>query len=250
SDGYLVNEIVALIGALERTFHTEFSREAFMRSVELYRRARSLAAELEQSVARGDLSFSRFASVLQWNHVLPVEDQITRLELLRSETEDETLAKRRFRPTATVVISGILPPMEEISEMIEDAGLRVVGNDVASMRRSYGYTPPVADEPGAYYVDLYGNHYPCTTLLHTADERIERLVGLVEQTGADGFLFAGVKYCENEYFELPLCREVLEQRGVPTLDLEFTVGDRRNLATYRTRIEAFAEMLDSNHGDA
>ena len=62
------------------------------------------------------------------------------------------------------------------------------------------------------------------------------------QTGARGVIAHVMKFCDPYLGRLPDVRDALRQAGIPLLVLE---GDctLRSLGQYRTRIEAFAEML-------
>ena len=82
-------------------------------------------------------------------------------------------------------------------------------------------------------------------MLGTADQRACTLESLVEEWDAQGVIFLGEKYCEYEYFEFPHLQKRLGAKGVKTLLLEFAVDADRSLGAYKTRIEAFAEMLGS-----
>ena len=126
---------------------------------------------------------------------------------------------------------------------MENAGLRIVGNDIASLRRSYGYSPEATEDPTTYYLDMYNHRFPCTTLLFKSDERVSTLLSMVEQTRADGMIFIGEKFCEHEYFEFPYLEKRLKEKGLSTLTLEFSVDDTDNVDSYLTRVEAFSELL-------
>ena len=248
SSGYLGNEIAALVGKVEQTFDVSFSETRFLESTELYTRARTLAQSAERLVAEGVLSFGDFAEVLQQHHWIPVEKQIEKLEsILRSPTVEEA-SKGESESFARVIVSGIVPPPRQVSDLIEEAGLRVVANDIASLARSYAYNPAVTGEPGDYYDDVYSNHHPCTTLLHTADRRVPEILNLAKRTRAEGFVFVGTKYCEYEYFELPYLERRLRNNGIPTLSLELTADVSESVGALKTRIEAFAEVVTGNAG--
>jgi len=241
--GYLEHEITTLIGGLERGFGCTFSRRRFRESAVLYGRARAAAERLERAVADGTMSFGAFAGLLQGNYFRPVEAQIARLESALGALEGpETGVPARPR-RGRVLVSGILPPMADVCTLIEDAGLRVVGNDIASLRRTYAYGPDPSLSPQEYYRDFYANHHPCPTLLGSGDARVEAFDALVEERSAEGVIFLGEKFCEYEYFEFPYLTKRLQKRGVHAMVLEFAVDDEQGVAPLKTRIEAFAELM-------
>jgi benzoyl-CoA reductase/2-hydroxyglutaryl-CoA dehydratase subunit BcrC/BadD/HgdB len=116
------------------------------------------------------------------------------------------------------------------------------------MFRSYSRAPDVWSDVGDYYVRFYRDHFPCTTLLYTADSRAAAVAGLLSERNADAFIFAGEKFCEYEYFELPFLEGMFKESGTPVLSLEISIEDDSTAETFRTRIEAFAEMLAARTG--
>jgi len=236
---YLRNEIARLTGAAEKAFDVRFSPDSFFKTTEAYAQMRALCREAERHVARGRLPFGGFCRVLLFNFFLPVAAQTKALEAFIARKSVGQPGRG-----SKVMVSGIMPPPPEVLGAMETAGLRVAANDIASMGRSYTYSPGATGDPGDYYAEYHANRFPCTTLLYRADARMEALFDRVEQSGARGVIFAGEKFCEYEYFEFPYLEKRLKERGIPSLMLEFSVDDRQNVGAYATRVEAFAEMLE------
>jgi benzoyl-CoA reductase/2-hydroxyglutaryl-CoA dehydratase subunit BcrC/BadD/HgdB len=237
SDGYLDGEIQGLIDHLEGAFKVRFTEEAFADSVALYRQTRDLCIRLEQAVAAGSVGFDRFARTVQAGALLPVEEHIQALtDCLDAQSDSPPDGGRLF-------LSGIRAPHASVSELFHRAGLRIVGNDIATLWRSYGTTPEEFDSVQDYYRRFYSGHAPCTTLLYTADKRTTTLLGRLQDTGARGFVFLGEKFCEYEYFEIPGLARLLQEKGYGMLQLEFALEDERASENLKTRIEAFAETI-------
>lgn len=238
SPGYIARRIHDLIHDLEHTFGVTFSLEKFQESVARYGDMRDLCKTLEAKVAQGMIGYESFSRVIQESYFAPVEDQIRTLQVLLSECESPTAET----PKGRIIVSGILPPSTALIEAIEHNGLIVVGNDIASQHRSYFYTPSAANDPADYYTDFYQHHFPCTTLLYSADRRVDALKDLIRDTHGEGLIFVGEKFCEYEYFEIPYLEKTLRAMGVPTLFLDVAIEDEDSAALI-TRIEAFSEMI-------
>jgi benzoyl-CoA reductase/2-hydroxyglutaryl-CoA dehydratase subunit BcrC/BadD/HgdB len=238
---YIRNEIHTLIQELQKEFGLSFSAERFKESVALYRELRRLASEADRLVAAGFISFTDYQRWAARGCFLPVEDQITSIQSLMKGMCPQAREPVRAHGKG-VILSGILPPPSAVTEFCELAGIRIVGNDIALMHRSFAYTPEQEDAPGEYYSDFYRNHFPCTTLLSKSDDRLVALDALIHERRARGFIFIGEKYCEYEYFEMPYVEKHLNDRGIRTLQLEFSIEDIEPAAV-KTRLEAFAEML-------
>jgi benzoyl-CoA reductase/2-hydroxyglutaryl-CoA dehydratase subunit BcrC/BadD/HgdB len=240
---YLRNEIRSIIRSIQEYFGASFSDDGFKASLARFNRMRKLALKAEQNVAEGRLGFWDFASVMQDGWLLPVEDHIAALESLPDERKglQQTPAKNNSR--TGVIVSGILPPPESVISAIESAGLRVVGNDIASLRRSYADVYESPAEPVDHYQRFYMNHYPCPTLLYTDDRRLDQLEALVHSRGARGVVFVGEKFCEYEYFEFPYIEKRLKENGISSLVIEIAMEDELHTSAHLARIEAFAEMI-------
>jgi benzoyl-CoA reductase/2-hydroxyglutaryl-CoA dehydratase subunit BcrC/BadD/HgdB len=199
---------------------------------------RGLCQSAENYVARGQLSFAAFCDVILSGYFLPIETQIDNLSKLISQQTKRPLTGKNL------MISGIMPPPTPIIRAIESSGMCVVANDIASLKRSYAYSPEPTDNPEDYYIDFFRNRFPCTTLLYQSDVRADNFIQMIKHYDIRGVIFSGEKFCEYEYFEFPYLEKNLKDMGVKSLILEFAVNDVQYLDAHITRVEAFSEMLD------
>jgi len=237
NENYLKNEIASLVGNLEAFSDHSFSSEKFVQSIEKYNIMRRLAGELKSLSETGKIRFSEYSNIMKACNFLCVEEQIVKLEsAIRNagNNEEKSCGKR-------IIISGILPPPASVSRAIENAGMMVVGNDIAMLSRSYSDIHLPKEDPGTYYLDFYTHHYPCPTLLYSASKRFNMLLDMVKEKNADGVIFIGEKFCEYEYFEFPYLEKYLKNEGIETLVVEITVEDDEHTDAHRNRIEAFSE---------
>ncbi len=242
ASGYLKNEVTSLVRSLEQHYGLKFSRDRFAESIALYGRRRELCLRMETAVADGRLMFADFCRILTAANFLEVNEQIVLLETTIAGLEGRPISGEK---AARVVVSGIMPPPAGICELMDQAGLRVAGNDIAFLYRSYACMPENGQGASEYYVRFYREHFPCTTLLYSADRRPEAIMKLVSRKKARGFVFIGEKFCEYEYFELPYLEKQLKDQKIPVLSLEISMDDGVGAETFRTRLEAFRELMDS-----
>jgi len=245
---YFSRRMERLIEELEETFRVTFSPTKFRESVTCYGEMRRLSTILETHVAHGTLSYATYGHLLRAGAFRPVEMQIAELTLILQSLPDITSSSPIPAGKTPIIVSGILPPPAPVIAAMEEAGLIVVGNDVASERRALNFTPPVTGDPVTYYHDFYDQHWPCTTLLYTADHREAVLKDLIKSTKAAGVVFVGEKFCEYEFFEFPYLEKAFENDGIYSQLLEISIEDDENIGTYATRIEAFAEMMGATKG--
>ena len=243
---YLQNEMNQLITTLEIMSGKSFSFKIFKKSVEQFRKIRTVTKEIQQKVMKGIISFQDYALTMQTNYFRPVEKQLNRLQTLNQKTGQGGLFNNN---AGKILLTGILPPPFQVMDILNDAGLVVVRDDIASLNRSVSPMPTEYENVGEYYVKFYGNHHPCPTLLYTADRRWRYLESLVDESRANGVIFLGEKFCEYEYFEIPFLEKKFRDKGIASLSLEFSIDDKEHLAAFSTRIEAFAEMLANNRED-
>ncbi len=150
---YLRMEIKQLIASLEQVYHAHFDWAKFQASAQLFQQRRQLARQLEEHVTRSRVKFTDFARLLAESAVVPIETQIAQLQAAL-KTVDVYSEPPEVEYQNKTIISGILPPPPAISAHIEDAGFRVVGNDVAVLNRSYAESPVIGDDAMEYYVDF------------------------------------------------------------------------------------------------
>ena len=243
ASGYFKNEINQLINSLESQFDVSFSTDKFVKAVQKVKHIRNLMTHAEKKVVAGKLSFLNFSQSIHECWFSTIDEQVRILESMIARETDYKLPGNGLM--TGVILSGILPPPASVINDIESAGLRVVGNDIASLGRTYASAPAVSEDPESYYLDFYYQHYPCPTLLYTGDRRILSLPGMVKDTGARGVIFVGEKFCEYEYFEFPHLEKKLHEMGVKTLEIEISIEDDEHTSGQRSRIEAFAELMAS-----
>jgi benzoyl-CoA reductase/2-hydroxyglutaryl-CoA dehydratase subunit BcrC/BadD/HgdB len=236
---YIALQLNKLIAGIEKEYNIKFSGDKFAESIELYRTMRNLCTEMEAFVSNGIMPFHIFCEAVEEGYFTTIEKHIERLQsVLKEYTLDSKKGKNK-----KIILSGILNSPTGISKIFENCGLTVAGNDIAMLKRSYAFTPETTEDPIKYYSNFYQKHFPCTTILFSSDRRIDELKKLIENAGADGFIFVGEKFCEYEYFEIPFIEKKLKEWGIPSLFIEISTEDRDNLAQYKTRIEAFSEIL-------
>ncbi len=246
ASAYFKNEIHHLVKELEERFDVSFSKDKFVEAVKKFKHVRNLMVRAENRVTQGRLSFLNFADAIHECWFSTVEEQIRILESLIEGLSGEVEFSTDNNTRHGVILSGILPPPTSVINAIESSGLRVVGNDIASLGRSYACMPEISEDPGAYFLDFYYQHFPCPTLLYTGDRRTTSLFGLMEKTGASGVIFVGEKFCEYEYFEFPHLVQQLKDKGIQTLEIEIAIEDDAQTSAHDSRISAFAELLKSN----
>ena len=156
---------------LEERFNVSMSEGKYVKAVKQIRYGRHVMVKADKDVAKGNVSFLNFAEAIQACWFSTVEEQVHILEALIGRGSEESVLSANNDSRNGVFLSGILPPPASVIKAIESAGLRVVGNDIASLGRSYASMREIREDPAAYFLDSYYQHFPCLTLLYTGDGR-------------------------------------------------------------------------------
>jgi len=236
---YLANRINTLINELENNYNIKFSKKKFQESIELFDELRDIVNKLELYAAKGKIKYCNYLKICQEAAFLTIEEQIN---LFSNFLEQADIKSYDNNNCMNVMISGIIPPSYEICEAIENANLKIVKNDIASINRFYNKKIKIKNDPIKYYEQYYFNHCPCPTIMNQADNRMEYLLDIIEKNNIKGFIFLGEKFCEYEWFEYPYIEESLKQKGIKTLFLELSIDDNQNIGSYITKIETFAQL--------
>lgn len=144
---------------------------------------------------------------------------------------------------ARLLISGILPPSNDMLSFLDELKVSLVTQDLLSGSRRIPIT--VMDDPLdpiEYLTDRFFLLPPCSTKAGSLHERLQYLKKLIDKSRSRGVLFNMVKFCEPELFDHRFLVKAVKDMGLPTLTLETELQPQLS-GQEKTRIEAFVEML-------
>lgn len=230
---FLVDELRRLGGELARVSGKAPTDEELAFEIDAEDAASEAAARIVADRDSIALSDRDFFALLRSREYLPPHQFVA---IARSVPLAE-------RPHAgvRVLLSGIVPEPMAIFDVIEQAGARVVADDLAcGSRRDY---PRVDDaDPWRRMARALLAAAPEPTLGPAIEDRVEVVRRRAASSRATGAIVIDPTFCEPELFYLPKLREGLERAGVPLLHLEVELGGALP-AQLETRVEAFVETL-------
>ncbi len=140
-----------------------------------------------------------------------------------------------------VLLSGVVPEPSGLLDALNEAGAVVVADDTIACGRRL--TPEGRDQ-SAYrrMAERMASAPPCPTRGASVEERSRHLLDLAKRSGAKAVVFAVVKFCEPELFQLPLLKTALERAGLRTTILEVDVTEPLP-QQLKTRMEALLETM-------
>ncbi len=236
---FLKDEIRSLYVKLSNITGKRPDRDTMMMRIEIEELADLKLHQIYESRIRNEsvrsMSNYEFYKIIRSREFLPAEDFIKIADEISnaSEAGDDGIP---------VILSGIVPEPMEILNAIEEAGGKVIADDLACCGRRL-YSPGVSDDPIERMAETIMNAPPDVTRGSLIEERFEHLKNLSEKTGARGIIFYTVKFCEPELFDLPELRDLLKKSGIPSVHVEIDIGDPLPHQTI-TRLTAFLEVLE------
>jgi benzoyl-CoA reductase/2-hydroxyglutaryl-CoA dehydratase subunit BcrC/BadD/HgdB len=144
-----------------------------------------------------------------------------------------------------IVLTGnLLNPLGMVS-LLEKAGARVVWIDLCNGDRSFQSSTCVEDNdlPRLLYslAGRYLDRHPCARM-NDGGRHYQLLIDRVREQGAQGVIYASLKFCDSYLYDFPRAEARLKAEGIPVLRLESDYDDG-NAGQLLTRVEAFLEMI-------
>jgi bcr-type benzoyl-CoA reductase subunit C len=222
--------------------------ESLGRSIRIYNENRSLMRALDRRRTGhpGLLSAKQMMEVVLAASFLPKEEHSLLVRALleslpEPDLEDEKAAGGGTDPVR-VHLTGIMARPTAIPTILEELGVRVVGDDLGLGSLYYATEVPEVGSPLADLAEGYLRYPPCSTVHPSSPDRAAELIRRVRFARAEGVLILATKFCEPEFFDFPQLKEDLQEAGIPSILLETELGTA-SPGTIRTRVEAFVETL-------
>ena len=217
---------------------TEASLDA---SLALYAEIRRAILDLYEMRYQGKLPLaaSELHAVIQAGFVAPPETYLVMLKTLAEQIAPTGDGVPRGIP---VLVSGSLVEEPKVLDILEEAGGRIVADDLCTGLRHVHNPAGVGSDAVARIIDRYINRLPCPSRAR-ARQRLPFLLDLVRRSGTRGIVFLFQKFCTPHLADYPILRDELRKEGIPllTLELEATGVTEGQL---KTRLQSFMEMIE------
>lgn len=234
---YYISEIEGLLIKLGMITGLKPSHDELQRAIDLCEHLRRLAAELEE--LREYLPSSLVSAIMRAGQIMPREDFARVLEValpfLKNNIKEPHDRKR-------VIISGAVLENDNLYQMIEYLGGRIVADDTCTGFRHFSSAPVEgAYSPLEKIVARYSTMPPCPCRNRGLEERVNHLVELACKRKASGAILVIRKYCEPHAWDAVPISERLRANKTSTMVLELDGADVGGQE--RTRLQAFLESL-------
>lgn len=238
---YYLEQMRLLQAYLEGISGIRITDKALRQSINKYNLQRQIMREfLHEANAHLDVITPRVRqAVIACSRIYPVEEHTNLVEELLGE-----LAERPAYdfPGRKVVATGILIDSPQLLDTLHQQGLAIVGDDMPSASKRFEKDAPDNVDPFLSVARIWPKIEGCSMLFDPKKTRVDILLRMVEETGADGVLVDILKFCEEDEFDYPILKRRFEEAGVPILYLE-TEQQAAMDEQAATRIQSFVEML-------
>jgi len=143
-----------------------------------------------------------------------------------------------------VILTGIIAEPNGLLDLFQENGLTVVGDDLAHESRLFRTDVPAGNDPLIRLARQWSLIEGCSLAYDPEKKRGAMIIDLARETQAEGIILCMMKFCDPEEFDYPILNTEFKQAKIPTLYLELD-QQVQSLEQLRTRIQGFAEMLDS-----
>ncbi len=175
---------------------------------------------------------------------------VTAAEELAEELQDRAahgISAYQTAPAKRVMIAGTPSPMgyAKVQHIVENAGLRIVVDESCTGERFYR---DLVDESPGRLEDMFNaiaDRYftiDCSCFSPNT-ERLNNIQELLAAYRVDGVIHNILQYCHGYNIEAGAVDNILKEKGIPSLKI-VTDYSQEDAGQIRTRVEAFAELLD------
>ncbi|MGR3175134.1 MAG: acyl-CoA dehydratase activase [Candidatus Scalindua sp.] len=239
---YFANVIQTFKEELEKHFKLKIQNKDINESISLYNGMREKVTVFLQKQWNGYTGYSGyeiFSLLKQGINAVPekFQDYISSLTSLMKKIGDVPESKTMPK----LFIWGSILENEEIIKMIEDAGARVVSEDLCTGSRYFDRKVEITDDPYKSISERYLKRSPCSRMVDVFG-RIKNIVSLIERRAISGAIYHSLKFCDHTLYDYPLVKEEFEKKNIPLLHINCD-NSFKSEGQIKTRIEAFIEQL-------
>ena len=237
---FFKRELEVLVGKLEGELDVEITQTDLKEAIKKSNQVKELLQKLSKLRSTQDISNVEYLNTVK---SAMVGDKDETIKLLEDKVADWTTKDNFPRDKNKILLTGSDLTYPEFMQWLEDAGLRVVRDDLTIGERYFAEYIPEDMDPLDAIVDYHFN-IPRPATKHPPEPRLDFILHALEETPVDGVLSQNIKFCETYAYDAVWIKESIKAKGVPISHLE---RDYVGKADHQiiNRIEAFSEILDA-----
>lgn len=239
---YLVTEYEGVKKKLEKICGHEITEEALQNSIDVYNEHRKVMQEFIELVPKHLNTITSYLrnAVIRSGLFMKVEEHTDLVKQLNAELK--AMPEEKF-DGKTVMVTGIIFDDKEILNLLEENNIAVAYDNVAQETLQFDTLVPNEGKSALERLALQWRDVEGSTLAYDPQKkRGKMIVENCKRVGADGVIYAMMKFCDPEEYDYPIVMKDLKNADIPHLYLEIEqqVGSNEQI---RTRVQTFAEML-------
>ncbi|MCF6154545.1 MAG: hypothetical protein E3K36_04685 [Candidatus Brocadia sp.] len=147
------------------------------------------------------------------------------------------------RDIPRLFVWGSIMENEKIMKIIEDAGAKVVAEDLCNGSRYFDAQIHISDDPILSIAKRYIKRSPCSRMVNIF-ERINKVLAIMQEKSIHGAIYHTLKFCDHNLLDYPMIKKTFHEKNIPLLHLncDYTLSSEGQI---KTRVEAFLEQLTS-----
>lgn len=243
---YLRKDLERVRGEVEAAAGKKIRDASLLKSIKVHEQHRAAMRSLYElrRLHPALLTGTQMMGVVLSSFLMPVEDHLKQVNALVKALQGAAETSAAPKAGLKVVVGGSVCQAVDFVAAIEAAGCLVANDDLCMGSRSFAAAPLDGEDPMDLLTQRYLGRVPCPAVHKPGFDPGARMIERVQESGADGVIFLITKFCDPYLFDYPHVHEQLEKAGIPSLMLEV----EQHLPVpeqLRTRVEAFAEILQS-----
>lgn len=238
---YLIGEIQNLKSALEKWTGKDISNNDIDKSVDIYNTNRRLMLSVYE-LMKADTPPLTGVELLQMTLSGMLIDKQDHNKYLEDTIAKLSLMKGTGKCGPRIMLLGSVNNDFGLIEMIENCGARIVIDDYCTGNRYYQAQVVHSEDRLAALAGRMVEKPPCPLKdLSTDRRRVTHISRLIDAYRVEGVIYTIQRQCDSHGLDYPSVQAIVDSKGMPMLKIELDFSSA--IAQYRTRLEAFIEML-------
>ncbi|UJS16877.1 MAG: acyl-CoA dehydratase activase [Candidatus Jettenia sp.] len=238
---YYANLLKNLKEKLESYFTLKIHHDDINHSISLYNAARErvrLFLQKYWSGYIGQSGYEIFSLLKKGVNILPEKFNVYLNHVMKQKGD-----VRDTRDIPRLFIWGSIMENEKIMKVIEDAGAKVVAEDLCNGSRYFDAQISMSNDPILSIAKRYITRAPCSRMVNIF-ERINNVLAIMQEKSIHGAIYHTLKFCDHNLLDYPVIKKTFHEKNIPLLHLncDYTASSEGQI---KTRVEAFLEQLTS-----
>jgi len=238
---YYANLLKKFKEKLESYFTLKIQHDDINNSIALYNAVREKVMLFLQKYWTGYIGqsgYEIFSLLKKGINAVPEKFQVYLTNIMKQSGDI-----RDTRDVPRLFVWGSIMENERIIKVIEDAGAKVVAEDLCNGSRHFDAQINISEDPILSIAKRYISRAPCSRMVNVLD-RINNVLTSMQAKSIHAAIYHTLKFCDHNLMDYPVIKKAFHEKNIPLLHLncDYTISSEGQI---KTRVEAFLEQLTS-----